>query len=188
MSVLSLPAADQARSLAVTPENLGAAPAPRGRASWSGLMRLSLVAVPVKAYPATSPAKSLTSTNFTPAAANASVMKNIAPSMAKSKRAPSSAATRSPQTNTWCWTRPTWTSFGPPKTRPWCWNGSWTPGSWTRLCFPAAPCIYCPTVRPLTSPTWCWSRPCRNGTNGLWAEWSSPATASWPWSVSAAAC
>ncbi len=53
MSVLSLPAADQARSLAVTPENLGAAPAPRGRASWSGLMRLSLVAVPVKAYPAT---------------------------------------------------------------------------------------------------------------------------------------
>jgi DNA end-binding protein Ku len=27
-------------------------PAPRGRASWSGLLRLSLVAVPVKAYPA----------------------------------------------------------------------------------------------------------------------------------------
>jgi len=31
-----------------------AAPAPRGRASWSGMLRLSLVAVPVKAYPATS--------------------------------------------------------------------------------------------------------------------------------------
>ncbi len=30
------------------------ASAPRGRASWSGLLRLSLVAVPVKAYPATS--------------------------------------------------------------------------------------------------------------------------------------
>ena len=30
------------------------AAAPRGRASWSGLLRLSLVAVPVKAYPATS--------------------------------------------------------------------------------------------------------------------------------------
>jgi DNA end-binding protein Ku len=30
------------------------APAPRGRASWSGILRLSLVAVPVKAYPATS--------------------------------------------------------------------------------------------------------------------------------------
>ena len=30
------------------------APAPRGRASWSGMLRLSLVAVPVKAYPATS--------------------------------------------------------------------------------------------------------------------------------------
>ena len=27
---------------------------PRGRPSWSGLLRLSLVAVPVKAYPATS--------------------------------------------------------------------------------------------------------------------------------------
>lgn len=31
-----------------------AAPGPRGRASWSGLLRLSLVAVPVKAYPAVS--------------------------------------------------------------------------------------------------------------------------------------
>jgi hypothetical protein len=30
--------------------------APRGRASWSGLVRLSLVAIPVKAYPATSTA------------------------------------------------------------------------------------------------------------------------------------
>ena len=30
------------------------APAPRGRPSWSGLLRLSLVAVPVKAYPAVS--------------------------------------------------------------------------------------------------------------------------------------
>src|SRR5438105_1341215 len=30
------------------------AAAPRGRASWSGLLRLSLVAIPVKAYPATS--------------------------------------------------------------------------------------------------------------------------------------
>jgi hypothetical protein len=31
-----------------------AAAAPRGRASWSGLLRLSLVTVPVKAYPAIS--------------------------------------------------------------------------------------------------------------------------------------
>ena len=31
-----------------------AAPAFRGRASWSGLLRFSLVAVPVKAYPAVS--------------------------------------------------------------------------------------------------------------------------------------
>src|SRR5262245_26029969 len=30
----------------------GPAPAPRGRPSWSGLLRLSLVAVPVQAYPA----------------------------------------------------------------------------------------------------------------------------------------
>ena len=30
------------------------APAPHGRASWSGLLRLSLVAMPIKAYPVTS--------------------------------------------------------------------------------------------------------------------------------------
>jgi DNA end-binding protein Ku len=35
------------------------AAAPRGRASWSGLLRLSLVAIPVKAYPATSSAPEL---------------------------------------------------------------------------------------------------------------------------------
>jgi DNA end-binding protein Ku len=34
------------------PPNPAAAPAPRGRPSWSGLLRLSLVAVPVRAYPA----------------------------------------------------------------------------------------------------------------------------------------
>jgi DNA end-binding protein Ku len=33
--------------------------APRGRASWSGLMRLSLVAVPVKAYPAVATSESI---------------------------------------------------------------------------------------------------------------------------------
>ena len=31
-----------------------AAPAPRGRPSWSGTLRISLVALPVKAYPAVS--------------------------------------------------------------------------------------------------------------------------------------
>src|SRR6516162_7526502 len=40
-------------SLPATTLDAAAAPA-RGRASWSGLLRLSLVAVPVKAYPATS--------------------------------------------------------------------------------------------------------------------------------------
>ncbi len=34
-------------------EGVALASSPRGRASWSGLLRLSLVAVPVKAYPAT---------------------------------------------------------------------------------------------------------------------------------------
>jgi DNA end-binding protein Ku len=34
-------------------DTAAAAAAPRGRASWSGLLQLSLVAVPVKAYPAT---------------------------------------------------------------------------------------------------------------------------------------
>ncbi len=29
----------------------GTSPAPRGRASWSGLLQVSLVTVPVKAYP-----------------------------------------------------------------------------------------------------------------------------------------
>lgn len=37
-----------------TPSLPGNSSAPRGRASWSGMLRLSLVAVPVKAYPATS--------------------------------------------------------------------------------------------------------------------------------------
>lgn len=37
-----------------TPTTGFAAPAPRGRPSWSGLLRVSLVAVPVKAYPAVS--------------------------------------------------------------------------------------------------------------------------------------
>jgi DNA end-binding protein Ku len=46
MSVMPAPSADQAAAVP-------AAATPRGRASWSGLLRLSLVAVPVKAYPAT---------------------------------------------------------------------------------------------------------------------------------------
>jgi len=41
-------------SAALPPRDGPAAAAPRGRASWSGLLRLSLVAVPVKAYPAIS--------------------------------------------------------------------------------------------------------------------------------------
>src|SRR5438046_7689154 len=45
------PTAPTSAQAAVLP---GAVPAGRGRASWSGLLRLSLVAVPVKAYPATS--------------------------------------------------------------------------------------------------------------------------------------
>src|SRR6476646_771535 len=36
------------------PPTATAAPAPRGRPSWSGLLQLSLVTVPVKAYPAVS--------------------------------------------------------------------------------------------------------------------------------------
>src|ERR1700716_153046 len=39
---------------AAPPAGPASAPAPRGRPSWSGLLRLSLVAVPVKAYPALS--------------------------------------------------------------------------------------------------------------------------------------
>ena len=37
-----------------SPPATWAAPAPRGRPSWSGLLRLSLVSVPIKAYPAVS--------------------------------------------------------------------------------------------------------------------------------------
>ena len=48
----SVPATTTAGGTAAPPD--GPAAAPRGRASWSGLLRLSLVAVPVKAYPATS--------------------------------------------------------------------------------------------------------------------------------------
>lgn len=43
-------------SMAALPANPIAAPTPRGRPSWSGLLRLSLVAVPVKAFPAVSSA------------------------------------------------------------------------------------------------------------------------------------
>ena len=50
---LSLPATTF-DAAAPAPHDGPAAAAPRGRASWSGLLRLSLVAVPVKAYPATS--------------------------------------------------------------------------------------------------------------------------------------
>src|SRR5690349_6987992 len=42
-----------------TENDAARAAAPRGRASWSGLLRFSLVAIPVKAYPATSTAPEL---------------------------------------------------------------------------------------------------------------------------------
>ena len=45
MSTTPIPPSDRAA--------LPAAASPRGRASWSGLLRLSLVTIPVKAYPAT---------------------------------------------------------------------------------------------------------------------------------------
>ena len=45
-----------AAAAAPAPDSSAAAPPPRGRPSWSGLLRLSLVAVPVKAYPALSSA------------------------------------------------------------------------------------------------------------------------------------
>ena len=48
-------------ALPVAPAQPALAPAPRGRPSWSGLLRLSLVAVPVKAYPAVS---TTTATHF----------------------------------------------------------------------------------------------------------------------------
>lgn len=38
------------------PGHPAAAPTPRGRPSWSGLLRLSLVAIPVRAFPAVAPA------------------------------------------------------------------------------------------------------------------------------------
>ena len=44
----------EAPAQATSPASPGGAPGPRGRPSWSGLLRLSLVVVPVKAYPTTS--------------------------------------------------------------------------------------------------------------------------------------
>jgi DNA end-binding protein Ku len=41
------------------PDAAAATAAPRGRASWSGLLRLSLVAVPIKAYPAVSTSETI---------------------------------------------------------------------------------------------------------------------------------
>jgi DNA end-binding protein Ku len=46
--------ADPAAQQSGTDLSVASAAGPRGRASWSGLLKLSLVAVPVKAYPATS--------------------------------------------------------------------------------------------------------------------------------------
>ena len=48
------PATAKVPAAAPTPPAALAAPPPRGRPSWSGLLRLSLVGVPVKAYPAVS--------------------------------------------------------------------------------------------------------------------------------------
>jgi hypothetical protein len=47
-------------------ESASATAAPRGRASWSGLLRLSLVAIPIKAYPATRTAPELSFHQVTP--------------------------------------------------------------------------------------------------------------------------
>lgn len=52
-------AAPAIESAPVTVSLPATASAPRGRASWSGILRLSLVAVPVKAYPATSSSDSI---------------------------------------------------------------------------------------------------------------------------------
>jgi DNA end-binding protein Ku len=48
------PAASPTAAAASPPSPAWAAPPPRGRPSWSGLLRLSLVSVPIKAYPALS--------------------------------------------------------------------------------------------------------------------------------------
>src|SRR5271170_7570832 len=48
------PPAPKAADPAAQQNQTWAAPPPRGRPSWSGLLRLSLVSVPVKAYPAVS--------------------------------------------------------------------------------------------------------------------------------------
>jgi hypothetical protein len=52
----SKPQAPVAAAAVATP---AIAAAPRGRASWSGMLRLSLVTVPVKAYPAASSTEAL---------------------------------------------------------------------------------------------------------------------------------
>src|ERR1700719_1395199 len=62
MSTVSCAPAEAAGAHPETAPTIPAgAPGPRGRPSWSGLLRLSLVAVPAKAYPAVS---TTTATHF----------------------------------------------------------------------------------------------------------------------------
>ena len=66
----------------------------RGRSSWSGLLRISLVAIPVKAYPAVSSTASAPASTFcTPAAVSGSAIKSTVLAMARSQPKRSNVAT-----------------------------------------------------------------------------------------------
>ena len=68
-------------------------PTPSGRPSWSGLLQLNLVGIPLKAYPAVRQRRRPPSINCMPAAANASAAPSTVPSMAPSTAPPSSGPT-----------------------------------------------------------------------------------------------
>ncbi len=101
---------------------------------------------PSKPIPRQSPASRSTSTNCMPVAANASAMKSIAPSMARSKPAPLSRAMPMHPTNTSSLTRPSWNPCAPSRTALCLWNASSIRMSWTPPCSPAARSTWSPTA------------------------------------------
>ena len=118
MSTPSFASESPATQAAATPAMPGSAAA-RGRASWSGLLQLSLVTIPVKAYPAASTSQQIHFNQLHAGCGQQRIRyeESIVPSMARSKPAPSSPATPMLPTNMSSSTRRNWSPYRPPPER-----------------------------------------------------------------------
>ena len=87
--------------LPTTPSLPANSSAPRGRASWSGMLRLSLVAVPVKAYPATSSSDAIHFNQLHADCGERIAYEKRCPCMARWRLRRSSKVTNMPPANTW---------------------------------------------------------------------------------------